>query len=371
MRLRSAPLEDWLRDYYFTAEIDISSSGFHSYSMAELRAKTGLRHADVDRLVFDDGYSLGAPEVRAAVARHCGGVDPDKVMTTSGSGEALSLVLSALLRPGDEVVVVQPGYHLLVEYAIALGCGIKTWRLDPDKDWQPSLDELTELVSERTRAIIVNFPQNPTGATLTEAQLDRLVGLAEGVGAYVLWDGAFTDLTYDAPPLPEITTRYERAVSFGTFSKAFGLPGLRFGWCVAPPELLADCVRIRDYTTLHVSPLVELLALGVLENAEAFIRPRLDQARINRATLIDWAAAHPELVTLAAPAGGVTAFPRLTGPADVDEFCDELFQKRGVLVIPGSCFGHPRHIRVGFGGRPELLQEGLDRLTLALTEASG
>ncbi|MFJ8941264.1 capreomycidine synthase [Streptomyces sp. NPDC102365] len=371
MRLRSAPLEDWLRDYYFTAEIDISSSGFHSYSMAELRAKTGLSHAEIDRLVFDDGYSLGAPEVRAAVARHCGGVDPDKVMTTSGSGEAVSLVLSALLRPGDEVVVVQPGYHLLVEYAVALGCTIKTWRLDPDQDWQPSLDELAGLMSERTRAVIVNFPQNPTGATLTEAQQERLVRLAEGVGAYVLWDGAFTDLTYDAPPLPEISARYGRAVSFGTFSKAFGLPGLRFGWCVAPPELLADCVRIRDYTTLHVSPLVELLALGALENADAFIRPRLDQARINRTTLTDWATAHPGLVSLVPPAGGVTAFPRLTGIADADAFCDELFQKRGVLVIPGSCFGRPQHIRVGFGGRPDLLREGLDRLTLALTEARG
>ncbi|TXS41865.1 aminotransferase class I/II-fold pyridoxal phosphate-dependent enzyme, partial [Streptomyces sp. OR43] len=231
-----------------------------------------------DRLVFDDGYSLGAPSVRAAVARHTGGVDPDRVMTTSGSGEALALVMSALLDAGDEVVVVRPGYHLLVEYVTALGCTIKDWHLDPARDWHPDVDELAGLVTERTKAIIVNFPQNPTGTTVTEDELRRIVALAGEVGAWLLWDGAFRDLTYGTPPLPDVTTLYERAVSFGSFSKAFGLPGLRFGWCVAPAELLTDCVRIRDYTTLHVSPLNELLAQAVLENAPAFVRPRLDQA---------------------------------------------------------------------------------------------
>src|SRR4051794_37758932 len=130
MRLRSAPLEDWLRDYYFTAEIDISSSGVESYSMAELRAVTGIRQDEIDGLVFDDGYSLGSPAVRSALAALHGDADPATVMTSSGSGEAISLVLTALLRPGDEVVVVAPGYHLLVEYAVALGCTTKVWHLD-------------------------------------------------------------------------------------------------------------------------------------------------------------------------------------------------------------------------------------------------
>ncbi|MGI5371859.1 capreomycidine synthase [Streptomyces iakyrus] len=368
MRLRPAPLEDWLRESYFTADIDISSSGVHSYSMAELRALTELRHDDLDRLVFDDGYSLGAPAVRAAVARHTGDVDPDRVMTTSGSGEALALVMSALLGAGDEVVVVRPGYHLLVEYVTALGCTIKDWHLDPERDWHPDVDELAGLITERTKAIIVNFPQNPTGTTVTEDELRRIVALAGEAGAWLLWDGAFRDLTYGTPPLPDVTTLYERAVSFGSFSKAFGLPGLRFGWCVAPTELLTDCVHIRDYTTLHVSPLNELLAQAVLENAPAFVQPRLDQARHNRELLLDWAAAHADLVSLAAPAGGVSAFPRLVDVPDVDAFCDALFKKSGVLVIPGSCFDSPQHIRVGFGGRTDQLTQGLERLANALQE---
>jgi capreomycidine synthase len=369
MRLRPALLEDWLRDYYFTADIDISSSGVQPYSMAELRAKTGLSHEDMDGLVFNDGYSLGAPAVRAAIARRWGDGDPEKVMTTAGSSEAISLVLMSLLRPGDEVIVVQPGYHLLVEFALALDTTAKEWRLDSGDRWAASLDQLADLVTARTRAIIVNFPQNPTGATISEDDLRTLVRHAGQAGAYVLWDAAFAELTYDASPLPDVSLRYDRGISFGTFSKAFGLPGLRFGWCVAPPDVLTDCVRIRDYTTLHVSPLIELLAGRVLENADEFIKPRLEQARVNREILRDWAETLADRIRLDLPAGGVAAFPRLGDLPDTGKFCEDLFRRHGVLVVPGSCFGRPRHIRLGFGGATGELVRGLDILNGALREA--
>jgi capreomycidine synthase len=366
MKVRPAPLEDWLRDYYFGAEYDISSSGVEPYSMAELRTMTGLRQADLDELVFTDGYSLGAPAVRDVIAARWGDGDPARVMTANGSSESISLVLMALLRPGDEVVVVEPGYHLLTEFAIGLGCVPRVWPLDPAAGWRPDLDELAGLVTDRTRAIIVNFPQNPTGASITAAELDRLVAIARGVGAYLLWDAAFADLVLDGDPLPDPSTRYDRAISFGTFSKAFGLPGLRFGWCLAPPDVLAECVRIRDYTTLHVAPLIELLALRVLENAASFLGPRLEQARMNREIFREWAAARPGQISTALPTGGVATFPRLIGVPDVDKFCDDLFQRRGVLVIPGSCFGRPQHIRLGYGGATDDLVRGLDRLGDAL-----
>ena len=367
MQLLRAPLEDWLRDRYFTAEIDISSSGVQSFSMAELRQATGLSHETIDNLVFDDGYSLGTPEVRTAIARRWGDGNPEKVMTTSGSSEAVSLVLMALIKPGDEIIVMQPGYHLLVEFARALGCQLKTLALDEDNNWAVSLDNLADLVTPRTRAIIVNFPHNPTGASVHWDDMRTLLQHADRVGAYVLWDAAFADLVYDSGPLPDVSACYERGISFGTFSKAFGLPGLRFGWCLAPPDVLAECVRIRDYTTLHLSPLVELLALGVLEHADVFLEPRLKQARLNRSILAEWAYSVSDRVSLTLPAGGVAGFPRLAGFADTEDFCQQLFLQHGVLVIPGGCFGYPQHIRLGFGGPTDNLICGLDRLTTALS----
>ncbi|GAA4263733.1 capreomycidine synthase [Dactylosporangium darangshiense] len=371
MRLRPAPLEDWLRDYYFAADIDISSSGVETYTMAELRAKAGVRQADIDSLVFDDGYSVGRPALRELIARGWGDGDPSKVMTANGSSEAISLVLATVLSPGDEVVVVEPGYHLLVEYAVSLGCVTRPWRLAPQRGWRPAMEELESLVTERTRAIVLNFPQNPTGAAVTADELRRIVALAGRAGAYLLWDAAFTSLVYDTEPLPPVSTLYERGIDFGTFSKAFGLPGLRFGWCIAPPDVIAGCVRIRDYTTLHVAPLIELLATAVLDNAPAFLGPRLEQAAGNRRIVAEWAAAQGDRVSLVLPSGGVAAFPRLSGMDNTDAFCDDLFKRHGVLVIPGSCFGAPQHIRLGFGGPTRQLTEGLERLAAALPEWTG
>jgi capreomycidine synthase len=366
--VRPALLEDWLRDRYFTADIDISSSGVQPYSMAELRSMTGLGHEELDSLVFGDGYSLGAPAVRAAIARRWGDGQPEKVMTTSGSSEAIFLVLMALLRPADEVIIIRPGYHLLTEFATALDCTTRTLWLDSHNGWRVPLDELVQIVNDRTRAIIVNFPQNPTGCSVSKDDLRTILQCAEQVGAYVLWDAAFAELTYeDTNLLPDVSACYQRGVSFGTFSKAFGLPGLRFGWCLAPRDVLAACLRIRDYTTLHVSPLVELLALRVLENADKFLRPRLDQARVNREVLRDWTGNVSGQVCLTLPVGGVSAFPCIDGLASTDQFCEQLFRQHGVLVVPGSCFGCPGHIRLGIGGGTEELMLGLDKLSRALS----
>jgi capreomycidine synthase len=291
------------------------------------------------------------------------------VMTASGSSEAISAVLMVLLQQGDEVIVVRPGYHLLVKFVEALGCHVKVWTLDDGADWKPQIEQLDELVTGRTRAIIVNFPHNPTGTTIGESELQTLLDHADKAGAYVLWDAAFAELTYETSPLRDISLRYDKGISFGTFSKAFGLPGLRFGWCVGPPGILADCVRLRDYTTLHVSPLVELVAYQVLKNADSFIKPRLAQAVLNRKMVREWMGSVADYVSFVLPEGGVAGFPRLNKIADTDRFCEDLYRKRGVLVVPGSCFGYPRHIRLGFGGPRDELVRGLEILSEALVDA--
>lgn len=362
-----APMEEWLRDHYFAADIDISASGVEPYALGDVRRMIGLDHDELDRLVLMDGHSYGDPEVRRLIADRWGSGDPNQVMTTNGSSEAIFLVLTALLRPGDEVVVVEPGYHALIHLASTIGCVVKPWRMDhPDTVFGATLDGLDALLTERTRAVIVSFPHNPTGISLSEAELHGLLDRAGAVDAWVVWDAAFNDITYDAPPLPNVVSLYDKAVSFGTFSKSFGMPGLRFGWCISPDEVLRDCVRVRDYVTLHLSPLVELIARGALENIDTLLQPRLEQAKHNRRILRDWAEAHGDDVSLALPAGGVASFPRLNRVADVDAFAFKLMDEHSVLVIPGSCFDRPQHVRLGFGGPTEELVEGLDRFDQAL-----
>jgi len=359
-RMPVARLEVWMRKYYFATEIDTGGSGVEDYALADLRRILGLAWEELDGIVFHDSQTLGGEVLRQAIAARWGGGDAHRVMATHGSTEATFLLLSALLAPGDEVVVTDPCYPQLHLIAEAMGCRMARWPLRRERGFVPEIDEGLGLIGPRTRLIVLNFPHNPTGATLAPEGLAALVAAAAKVGAYLLWDDAFGALTYDAPPLPDPTLLYERAILIGTLSKAYGLPGLRVGWCVAAPEVLDRCVRLRDYTTLHLSPLVERIASAAIAGTEALVGPRLAQARANRATVLAWIAERGDLEA-AAPRGGVTLFPRLPPALDVEAFCHRLAREEKVLLVPGSCFGHPQHVRLGFGGPAAALQEGLAR----------
>jgi capreomycidine synthase len=285
------------------------------------------------------------------------------VISTHGSSEAIYLVMHALLRAGDEVIVLDPCYQQLASIAESLGCRLIAWRLRYERQFIPDIEELRGLIGPRTRMVVVNFPHNPTGATLSPGQQRALIAAVDRVGAYLVWDAAFAELTYDGPPLPVPNHVYERAVSLGTLSKAYGLPGLRVGWCVAAPEVIEHCVDLRDCITLHLSPLVELIAQRAIERADELLGVRLAQARDNLELLAAWVEGHRDVVAWARPQGGVCAFLRLRRVRGVEDFCRRLACSRGVLLIPGSCFNHPSHVRLGFGGPPPSFREGLARLS--------
>ncbi|MDH6136214.1 capreomycidine synthase [Kitasatospora sp. MAA4] len=357
-----ALLEDWLRHRYFSAQYDISSSGLAPGTLGDLRAELGIGTAELDEIAFRDSPSVGSDRLRAAVAaRYAPGL-ADQVVCTHGASESLFLVLAALLRPGDEVVTLRPVYQSLSSIAEALGARLRTWELRAEDGFRPDLDLLRAVLTPRTRAIVVNFPHNPTGTTLTREQYEELLALVDRHGCHLLWDGSFAELAYEGEALPEPSGRLERALSFSTLSKAYGLPGLRVGWCVAPPALIPEMVRLRDYVTISTSPLSEHLGSAVLEQADKVLAPRRQLATANRRLLLDWAAEHPGLVELPAPLGGVTGFPGLAGIPDTTAFCHELEAQDGVLVVPGGAFGHPDRIRIGFGGPSAELTQGLDRL---------
>jgi len=355
-------LEEWLRSYYFQSTADLGSSGVEVFSLAELRELTGLTQSDLDRVTLDDAPTLGTDALRQAIADRWGSGNRGEVMVTHGSSEAIYLVMHALLQPGDEMIVVDQCYPQLALVAESLGARVRRWSLRFEREFVADLDELRDLLTADTRLVVVNFPHNPTGATLTLQQQAALVDAVEQAGAYLLWDGAFAELAYDAPPLPDPRKRYDRTVSIGTLSKAYGVPGLRVGWCLASEDVLSRLVRLRDHITLNMSPLIEEIATRLVRAADRVLDNRLRQARANRALLGGWVAALSQRVEWIEPQGGVCAFPRLPLAGDLDALCHLIAQRHQVLLIPGSCFGSPRHVRLGFGRATADLQRGLDCL---------
>jgi capreomycidine synthase len=365
MRVAPAPLEDWMREHYFSTTIDLGSSGVPCWTLGELRDRFGLGD-DLNAIPLDDSPTFGGHQVRQAIADRCGGGEPEWVMVTHGSSEAIFLIINALLSPGDEIVVAEPAYHSLRSLARSTGCRIRAWPLIHDGETRADLDALDALVGPDTAAVVVNFPHNPTGLSLTPAEQDRLIDLARERGAYLIWDNAFCELTYDRAPLPDPSSRYERCVVTGTMSKAYGLPGLRLGWVLAAPDLLTRLVPLRDALTICMSPLLEHLAAEVLRHADAIVGARLSVAAGNRRQLAAWATANADLVDHRTPDGGVSAFPRLRGHAATDALCRELQRTAGVLLVPGSCFDHPDRVRLGFAADSVAFRRGLDVLTAHL-----
>ena len=356
-----ALLEKWMREYYFETDLDLGSSGVQSFSLAELRELLNIPQTELDSIVFDDSRTLGDPKLRAAIAKHWGESDPERVMVTNGSTEANYLIMNALLLPGDEVVVLDPLYQQLYGIAEAIGCRLLRWPLRVENGFAPDMKDLRRVISPRTRMVIVNFPHNPTGASIDLRQQNELIDIVADAGAYLVWDAAFAELTFKGAPLPPPGRRYERSISFGTLSKAYGLPGLRVGWCVAPQHVLARCAVLRDYVSLHLSPLVELIARRAIEQARVLVGIRLKQLRTNLEIVSEWIERQHGLVEWTPPLGGACGFVRLPFVNDVEEFCRQFARQHRVLLVPGVCFGYPQFVRLGFGSSSNDLKEGLRR----------
>lgn len=363
-----AKLEAWMRDYYHNVDYDIGSSGVRDLTLAELRTICGFDLVDFYSMTLHDSESFGGGGLRAALAQRWTGGDVDPVMVTHGSSEAIYIVMHTLLNPGDEVIVVDPAYQQLYGIAESLGCRITRWPLRAGNGFGADMSRLRELAASGPRMIVVNFPHNPTGVSISPADQQELIAVAAEADAWLVWDNAFGEMTYNATPLP--LPDYPKRIVFGTLSKSYGLAGLRVGWCLAPPDLLAEMALLRDYIALYVSPVLEFFAEQAVRHGDRIVALQREHASANLRLLRDWAARIPDLVRLSPPDGGVTALVKFPGQPDVDRSCRRLAEQHRVLLVPGSCFGddYRDYARLGFGGTTAELTVGLSRLAQVLTE---
>ncbi|MBG0816359.1 capreomycidine synthase [Planomonospora sp. ID82291] len=368
MRLAIARLEEWMRLYYHNVDHDIGSSGVRDLTVGELGTICGFDLSELNPMIFHDSESFGGGALRAALADRWTGGDADGVMVTHGSSEAIYIVMHTLLDPGDEVIVVDPAYQQLYDIAAGMGCRITPWPLRAQEGFAADLPLLRKLAANGPRMIVVNFPHNPTGVSITPAQQQELIDIAAGAGAWLVWDHAFGELTHTAAPLPLPFGRYDKCITFGTFSKSYGLAGLRVGWCLAPPDLLARMAVLRDYIALYVSPVLEFFAEKAVRNADRIVAMQREHAHGNLRLLMDWAEGLPDLVRVNPPDGGVTAFVEFPGHPDATALCRRLAERDRVLLVPGECFGDAftGYARLGFGGTTAELAAGLSSVRRSL-----
>lgn len=363
MYLQRALLEDWMREFYFTTQYDIGSSGVKNFSLKELFDIVGLLPSDLNNIVFNDSETFGNHQLRQSIANRWGNGDFSSVLVGNGSNEIIFLLLNTLLSKDDEVIILRPIYHTLGKLAESLCSNVKEWVLDPFRNFQPELEDLKKLITSKTRMVVVNFPHNPSGVSLSEKQLNELIEIVSKVDAYLIWDAAFEEIVFDGSPLLNPYLTYNKTVYIGTVSKNYGLAGLRLGWCISNPEVIKKCKLIKDYTSLYVSPLNEFIGIHVINNIEKILSKVMPQVRGNYKKLSLWLHEHEHKIKGILPHGGVSTFLRILGCEDTENFCRLLAAEKKTLLVPGICFGHPEFVRLGFGDLPQNFEEGLNNLS--------
>lgn len=362
MRLPEFKLERYFAQWEFTTPHLLCASDVETLKCAEL-----LSMADEETRALWDGLSLGYTEsaghrlLREAIAGLYETVAPEEVLVFAGAEEAIFVLSNVLLGPGDHAVAVWPAYESLIEVGRATGAEVTLVRLEESGGWQLDLSAVQAAVRTNTRLIVVNFPNNPTGAMIDRAMLDGLVRLAAEAGAILFSDEVYRLLEYDAADrLPAAADLSRSAISLGVMSKAFGLAGLRIGWIAThDADLLHRMAAFKDYTTICSSAPSEILAIIALRASETILRRNRDIVLTNLALLDVFFRRHSDRLSWVRPAAGAIGFAKLLGSVAVDEFARDLVEKQGVLILPGTVYGDQRnHFRVGFGRRnfPESLQ---------------
>jgi hypothetical protein len=348
---------------------NLSESGVLPLSIAELVPDPDERAA-LEALPLKYPHSTGRPALRADIARFHGGEDGDGVLVTNGGSEANYLVAWTLLEPRDRIAFMLPNYLQGHGLARAYGERADTFRLVMDlrasggPRWRLDRASLERAIGKRTRIVWLTNPNNPTGAVLDEEEMDAVVHAARRVGAWILSDEIYRGAETGGTLSPTFHGRYERVIVTGGLSKAFGLPGLRTGWVVAPPALIRRLCLHHDYLTLTPAFLSEQLAHRVMQpqRRDAILARTRRIVRENLPLLEDWIARQGDLFDYIRPRAGAIATLRYRLPVASLTLFNRLRNERSVLITPGAHFGIGRFLRIGFGYDRAALAAGLAQM---------
>lgn len=363
MRIERFEMERYQSTWETTVDYNLSESGIHPLSLAGL-----VDHSWVQEILAHEplgyGHTNGSPALRAEIAGLYRGAGPEHVLVTTGTAEANFLIAWTLLGPEDEAVVMLPNYMQLPLLARAWSGTVREWWLRHGEGaWTADLDELKRLVTSRTKAIFLCSPNNPTGAVLPVEVLNAVAAVADRVGAYVVADEVYRGAERDGHLSPSSWGRNPRTIVTGGLSKAYGLPGLRVGWIVAPSDLIAVLWAGHDYTTIAPGYLSDRLALmALIPRTRQRLLARTRQILTeNLRTLTSWADGLSETLEWVRPQAGAIAFLRYHAAVNSTELAERLRRDHSVLVVPGDHFKMDGYLRVGFGMEQRILEEGLAR----------
>ncbi|MDE3075582.1 MAG: aminotransferase class I/II-fold pyridoxal phosphate-dependent enzyme [Chloroflexota bacterium] len=311
---------------------------------------------------------LGLRERIAAEMERLYGVryDPkDEILVTVGASEAIDIAVRAILEHGDGVLLPEPGY---VSYAacVALAGGIvQTVPTQPDRGFSLTAHDVEAAITPQTRAIVMGFPNNPTGAVLEPDEAQKIVDLCVEHDLLIVSDEIYHRLVYGRPHvcMAALKGARERTILVNGFSKAYAMTGWRLGYACAPAEVIEAMMKIHQYVVMSAPTAAQYAGIEALAHGEADVQAMLQEYDRRRRHLVSGLNAIG--LTCVEPMGAFYAFPSIAGTGmSSDEFSNRLFDEEHVAVVPGTAFGAQGegHVRICYATAYELIEEALARM---------
>ncbi|MEM7736082.1 MAG: aminotransferase class I/II-fold pyridoxal phosphate-dependent enzyme [Deinococcota bacterium] len=370
MKLKPFRIEHYFAKYEFTANYMMSSSDAQSRTLADLFALEPTAKNAMDELWLGYTESPGAPNLRQTISGIYEDSTAEDVLVVSAAEEGIFLGYHALVGDGDHVIVETPCYESALELARSTGAQVSTWERHFEDGWQHDLDVLEALQQPNTRFMYINTPSNPTGTLMAPDTFRKLLTWAEERNITVFCDEVYRESEHDPTDrLPAACDLYKNAISLGSMSKSYGLPGLRLGWLVCRnPDILQKLHDMKLYTSICSSAPSEFLCDLALRHRKALVDDTRSIIHTNLALLEDFIARHANMLSWVKPQASTICFPKvkLQGKladkfaGNVTAWCEDVVSKTSVMLLPGTVYDLPDHIRIGYGRRN--MPEALGRL---------
>ena len=315
--------------------------------------------------------NYGLPELRDAIADHLARLysihyDPtDEILITTGVSEGLLLAIHALLDPGDELLCPDPYYVAYPSCCVLAGGTFVPVPTSMEDEFRVSAPDLEAHVTDRTKAILLGYPANPTGAQMPREELIQIAKVAERHNLVVISDEIYDRLSYGIPHtcFASLPGMKHRTVLLGGFSKTYAMTGWRVGWICAPSDMLEAMMKIHQYIIMSAPTPSQFAALEAIRNGEEDAQRFLAEFDARRRLIVS--GLNQIGLTTCEPRGAFYAFPsiRSTGLSDI-EFAERLLEEVKVAVVPGSAFGDcgRGHVRVCYAAPRPALEEALERI---------
>ena len=360
MQLKPFLLDTWLGAYEHDIEFDLAASTGPRWTLNEILslASEGERQRFLNHdLVYS--RAAGDDGLREAIAE-MHGVSTECVQILTGASEALVILMWLAAEPGANVILPRPGYEPFSALPESLGMETRAYRLRKENDFRIDLDEIKQLADRNTKLILVNSPHNPTGATISDAELDSLHEFTASRKIQLVSDEVFHPIYHGQPT--KSASRLPHATVIHDFSKAFPLSGVRTGWMIEHDSKRRERYwNARTYFSISNNTAGEMLAEIAMRRRDIVLGRTQAAATQNLRLLASFMSEHREMLGWIPPQGGMTAFPWLVSGENSRAFC-QAAAEQGILLAPGDCFDAPSHFRLGFAAVTDKFPEALDRL---------